>query len=118
MAAHVFAMVVVAVLVLFAGVESPPIPVAGVTRAVFVMVPLPPAVPVTVRVTLPPLGNAGITTIPDCKLAMVRFAKVGQAAPPEMALHTTLLAVKLAALASVIVELSAAIGPLLVIINV
>jgi hypothetical protein len=104
-------MVVVAVLVLLFGVGSV-VPGGVDTVATLVIVPLVPAVPVRVKVTLPPLGNVGIASVPACKAATVGLA--GQTAPPEADAHTRPVAVKLATNASPTVAPLAADGPLLV----
>ena len=109
--------VVVAVLVLFAGVGSV-IPEGGVTLAMFVIVPLAPAVPVTVKVTLPPLGKVGMVTAPDCKLVTVRLAVEGHVAEPVTDEQLTPVAVKFGTLGSLTVELFAVPEPLFVITKV
>ena len=103
--------VVVAVLVLLPGVGSV-VPGGGVTVATLVIVPLTPAVPVRVRVTLPPLGRVGMVSVPACKAAMVGLA--GQAAPPVADEQTKPVAAKLATAGSLMVALLAGEGPLLV----
>jgi hypothetical protein len=102
-------MVVTAVLVLLPGVGSV-VPDGGVTVATLVMVPLVPAVPVKVKVTLPPLGRVGIANVPACKAAKVELT--GQAAPPVAEPQVTPVAVKLATAGSLTVALLAAEGPL------
>ena len=103
--------VVTAVLVLFPGVGS--VNPAGVeTVTMLVMVPLVPAVPVRVKVTLPPLGRVGIAKVPACKADTVELT--GQAAPPVGEPQVTVLAVKLATTGSLMVAPLAAKGPLLV----
>jgi hypothetical protein len=104
-------MVVIAVLVLFPGVGSV-IPGGVDTVATLVIVPLVPAVPVRVKVTLPPLGRVGIAKVPDCKAAKVELT--GQAAPPVGEPQVTPVAVKLATAGSPTVAPLAADGPLLV----
>ena len=108
-------MVVVAVFVLSELVGSVT-PVGGVTVATFVIVPLAPAVPITVKVTLPPLGKVGIVSVPACNAATVGLD--GQVAPPVAVPQLTLLAVKLATLGSLTVALFAALGPALLTTNV
>ena len=104
-------MVVTLVLVLLFGVGSVTVG-GGVTVAMFVIVPLVPAVPVRVKVTLPPLGRVGIANVPACKAAKVELT--GQAAPPVGEPQVTVLAVKLATTGSLMVAPLAAEGPLLV----
>ena len=107
--------VVVAVLVLFAGVGSvTPLGVATVATFVMVVV-VAPAVPVTVKVTLPPLGKVGIANVPACNDANVGLA--GQAAPPVAVLQVILLAVKFTTDGSLTVALFAGAGPLFVTTN-
>jgi hypothetical protein len=103
--------VVLAVLVLFPGVGSV-VPGGVDTVATLVIVPLVPAVPVRVKVTLPPLGRVGIASVPACKAASVELA--GQAAPPVAEPQVTSLAVKLATAGSLTVAPLAPEGPLLV----
>lgn len=91
-------------------------PAGGVVVATFVMVEPVPAVPVKVRVTLPPLGKVGIASVPACKAAKVGLA--GQTAPPVAVPQVTPLAVKLATTGSLTVAPLAADGPLLVITRV
>ena len=105
-------MVVLAVLLLLFGVGSV-VPAGADTVAMFVIVPLTPAVPVKVRVMLPPLGNVGIDSVPACKAATVGLA--GQTAPPEADEHTKPVAAKFATTPSPTVAPLAADGPLLVI---
>jgi hypothetical protein len=104
-------MVVVVVLVLLFGVGSVTVG-GGDTVAMLVMEPLVPAVPVRVKVTLPPLGRVGMAKVPACKAAKVELA--GQAAPPVGEPQVTPLAVKLATAGSLTVAPLAAEGPLLV----
>jgi hypothetical protein len=87
-------------------------PVGGVTIAVLVIVAALPAVPVRVKVTLPPLGSVGIASVPACKAATVELT--GQAAPPVAVPQVSVLAVKLATAGSLTVAPLAAEGPLLV----
>ena len=105
------AVVVTAVLLLLLGIGSI-IPTGGVTIAVLVMVAAFPAVPVRVKVTLPPLGKVGIANVPACKADTVELT--GQAAPPVAVPQVRVLAVKLATTGSLMVAPLAAEGPLLV----
>jgi len=57
------------------------IPAGGATVATLAIVPLTPAVPVRVKVTLPPLGSVGMTIPVPCTNASVVLPGVGQAAP-------------------------------------
>jgi hypothetical protein len=104
-------MVVLAVLVLLPGVGS--VNPAGVdTVTTLVMLPLVPAVPVRVKVTLPPTGKVGMASVPACKATTVELT--GQAAPPVGEPQVRVLAVKLATAGSLMVAPLAAKGPLLV----
>ena len=107
--------VVVAVLVLFPGVGSVR-PDGGVTVATLVIVPLVPAVPVTVKVTLPPLGKVGMANVPACSDATV--GEAGHTAPPVTLPQLTLDTVKLATAGSLTVVPLAALGPALLTTNV
>ena len=101
--------VVVAVLVLFPGVGSVT-PDGGVTLAIFVIVPLAPAVPVILKVTVPPLGKVGNVKVP--KLVWLPIG--GHPAPPVVEVQPMPVTVKLATAGSVTVVLFAALGPLFV----
>ena len=103
--------VVIAVLVLLLGVGSV-VPGGGKTVATLVIVPFVPAVPVKVKVTLPPLGNVGMASVPAWSADKVELA--GQAAPPVAVPQVTVAAVKLATAGSLMVALLAGEGPLLV----
>src|SRR4051794_18370245 len=98
--------VVLAVLVLLPGTGSVA-PAGGATIATLVMVPLIPAVPVTVSVPLPPLGSVGITS-PACSCVIVGDA--GHKAPPLSAPQVTVLALRFATAASVTTAPFAAAG--------
>jgi hypothetical protein len=102
---------VVTLLVLLVGVGSVT-PLGGVTVATLVIEAPVPAVPVTVKVMLPPLGKVGMANVPACRAVTVGLA--GQVAPPVTLPHVTEAAVKLATLGSLTVALSAAFGPLFV----
>ena len=108
--------VVVSVAVLLVSTGSTT-PVGGLMVAVLLMVPLAPAVPVTIKVTLPPLGNVGMT-IPAalfCISATVVFAAVGQAPPPVVlsGSQVTPVTVRLATAKSLKIAPLAGCGPAL-----
>ena len=107
--------VVVAVLVLFPGVGSVVL-AGGVTVATLVIVLPVPAVPVTVKVTLPPLGKVGILNVPPCKEDTV--GEAGHTAPPVTLPQLTPDTVKFATPGSLTVVPLAALGPALLITNV
>src|SRR3954464_4603483 len=102
-------MLVFAVLVLLPGTGSVT-PAGGATVATLVMVPLTAAVPLTVNVTLPPLGKVGITS-PACSCATV--GEPGHTAPALSAPQLAVVALKFATAASVTTAPLAAAGPLL-----
>ena len=66
-------MVSVSVALLFAGVGSVT-PAGAATLATLTIEPVAPAVPVTLKVTLPPLGNVGMVMPAPCIAAMVTAA--------------------------------------------
>jgi hypothetical protein len=103
--------VVLAELVLLFRLESVT-PDGVVTVAVLVIVPLVPAVPVSVKVTLLPLGKIGIVSVPACKADNAGLT--GHDAPPVSEPQVTVPAVKLATAGSLIVALLAPDRPLLV----
>ncbi|WP_457256840.1 hypothetical protein, partial [Pedococcus sp. P5_B7] len=73
-------MAVLAVLLLLPPVLSL-VPAGGAIVATLAIEPLTPAVPETVKVTLPVFGNVGITMPAPCINATVVAAGAGQAAP-------------------------------------
>ena len=104
-------MLVTAVLVLLLGVGSV-VPDGTVTVATFEMLVPVPAVPVRVKVTLPPLGRVGMANVPAWSADKVELA--GHAAPPVALPQVTPVAVKFATAGSLMVALLAADGPLFV----
>ncbi len=86
--------------VLFPGVGSRVVE-GGATVATFTMLPEAPAVPVTLKVTLPPLGRVGMTIPAPCIRATVVFGTVGQAAPPVAEPQVTPVTLKLLTAGSV-----------------
>ena len=70
--------------------------------------------PATVKVTLPPLGNVGMTIPAPCIKATVVLAAVGQAAPPDALPQVTETTTQPVFDGSVKIALFAAFGPLLV----
>ena len=101
---------VVVVLVLLLGVGSVVFG-GGVTVTTLVMLEPLPAVPVRVKVTLPPLGKVGMASVPACKAETVGLT--GQIAPP-VAVQVSPVPVKLATAGSLTVAPLAAEGPLFV----
>ena len=85
------------------------VPPGGSRVAVLAIWAPVPAVPVTVKVTEPPLGRVGMTMPAPCIRATVGAA--GQAAPPEAEPQVTLETVRLATAASLKTEFEAAEGP-------
>ena len=77
------------------------------------MLPLAPAVPVTVNVTEPPLGRFGITIPAPCISAAVVLTTVGHAAAPVGSAQFTPVTLRLATAGSVKMALSAGLGPAL-----
>src|SRR5947208_3644166 len=102
---------VLAVLLLLAGLISV-MPAGAVTVAMLAIVPLTPAVPLRVNVTLPPLRNVGIMIPAPCSAASVD--EPGHAAPPLGLPQVTVAAVKFTTTGSVNAAPFAAAGPLLV----
>ncbi|HET7064749.1 MAG TPA: hypothetical protein VFI49_10790 [Rudaea sp.] len=100
---------VLAVLLLLPGTGSV-MPPGGATVAALAIAPLTPAVPLTVSVTLPPLGSVGIAK-PTCNCATV--GETGHTAPPLCDPQLTFAAVKFATAASVTTAPFAAAGPAL-----
>jgi hypothetical protein len=105
--------VVFAVLLLLPAVLSF-VPAGGATVATFAILPDTPAVPLTVKVTLPVFGNVGITIPAPCINETVVEATAGHEAPPVAAPHVTELTARFATAASVNTALLAADGPLFV----
>ena len=89
------------------------VPTGAVTVAVLTMVPVAAGVPVTLKVTEPPLGSVGITMPAPCIKAVVVLATVGQAAPPTGVPQVTPVTVRPAAAASWKMALVAGLGPAL-----
>src|SRR6185295_19024362 len=106
-------MVSVAVALLLAGVGSVT-PAGAATLATLTILPLAPAVPVTLKVTLPPLGNVGITMPAPCIRATVVLPASGHVAPPAALPQVTPVTVRLATAGSVKMAPSEAAGPALV----
>src|SRR6185295_10126866 len=106
-------MVVLAVLLLLPPVLSL-VPAGAAMVATLAMEPLTPAVPETVKVTLPVLGNVGMTIPAPCISATVVLPASGHAAPLSGVPQVTLVTVRLATAGSVKMALLAADGPLLV----
>jgi len=111
--------VVLAELLLLPGVGSV-VPAGVVTPATLEIVPLAPAAPLSVKVTLPPEGSVGITIPAPCSNATVAFPAAGHTAPPLVGPQLTPVMLKPVTAGSVSTELFAALGPLLVttIVNV
>src|SRR5450631_4045738 len=105
-------MVVLAVLLLLPAVLSL-VPAGAAMVATLAIAPLTPAVPVTVKVTLPVLGRVGITIPAPCISATVVAAGAGQAAPLIAVPQVTLVTARLATAGSVKMALLAADGPVL-----
>ena len=102
----------VSVALLFAGVGS--VTPAGVaTLATLLMLPVAPAVPVTLKLTLPPLGSVGIVMPAPCMAAIVTLAGAAHAAPPVGAPQLTAVTVRFATAGSVKIAPSAPAGPAL-----
>ena len=91
------------------------VPLGTVAVAVLTMVPVAAGVPVTLKVTEPPLGRVGTTMPVPCIKAMVVFAALGQTAPPVAVPQVTAVTVRPAAVASLKTLPLAGLGPLLVI---
>ena len=105
--------VVLAELLLLPGVGSV-VPAGVVTPATLEIVPLAPAAPLSVKVTLPPEGSVGITIPAPCSNAIVVLPTVGHAAPPVAEPQVTFVALSPATAGSVKTALSADDGPTLV----
>src|SRR6185436_2808845 len=106
-------MVVLAVLLLLPPVLSL-VPAGAAMVATLAIEPLTPAVPETVKVTLPVFGQVGMTMPVPCINATVVLAASGQAAPLSGVPQVTLVTVRLATAGSVKTALLADDGPLLV----
>jgi hypothetical protein len=90
----------VSVALLFPGVGSL-VPDGVAILATFTMLPEAPAVPVTLKVTLPPLGSVGITIPVPCINATVVLPTAGHAALPVADPHVTPVTVRLLTAGSV-----------------
>ena len=95
---------------MFAGVGSVT-PAGAATLATLLMLPVAPAVPVTLKVTLPPLGKVGMVMPAPCMAARVTLAGAGHAAPPVTLPQVTAVTVRLATAGSVKIAPSALAGP-------
>jgi hypothetical protein len=102
--------VVLAELLLLPGVGSV-VPAGVVTPATLEIVPLAPAAPLSVKVTLPPEGSVGITIPAPCSNATVVFPAAGHTAPPLADPQATAVAVKFATAGSVTIAPPAGAGP-------
>jgi hypothetical protein len=105
-------MMSVSVALLLPGVGSVT-PTGAVMVAVLTIVPLADGVPVTVKVTEPPLGRVGITMPAPCIKTTVVLATLGQTAAPTGVPQVTPLTLKLATDGSVKMALFAGLGPVL-----